>query len=105
MPKKVRFEAFKYRLLAQASKCNVRKKLHKSLVWQDFLNSLLFEYTSEGKVLIMSSISKTVSLLCDMRDLSLFKRGDNELAIEKQKLGGLIFSLDRIEKNNAKCYK
>lgn len=101
MPKKVRFEAFKYRLLAQASRCNVRKKLHKSLEWQDFLNSLQFEYTSEGKVLIMSSISKTVSLLCDMRDLSLFKRGDNELAVEKQKLGGLIFSLDRIEKNNA----
>ncbi len=42
MPKKIKFESFKYRLLAAAQEYKIKDS--KGFTWHEFLNSLVFEY-------------------------------------------------------------
>jgi 2-polyprenyl-3-methyl-5-hydroxy-6-metoxy-1,4-benzoquinol methylase len=52
MPKKIKFESYKYRLLAAAQEYEIQNP--GELKWKDFLNSLVFKY-KKNKILISSA--------------------------------------------------
>lgn len=96
MPKKIKFESFKYRFLIEAEKKNFRNnRFH--IEWSEFINCLSFEF-KEKKVTISWDKPEKNSMQFDLNEVSFYTRGDTEKAIN--------FQLDNdLNKNNEDVIK
>ena len=96
MPKKIKFESFKYRFLSEAEKKNFRnKRFH--IEWSEFINCLSFEF-KEKKVTISWDKPEKNSIQFDLNEVSFYTRGDTEKAVN--------FQLDNdLNKNNEDVIK
>tara|TARA_B100000989_G_scaffold96271_2_gene70085 strand:- start:2812 stop:3987 length:1176 start_codon:yes stop_codon:yes gene_type:complete len=96
MPKKIKFESFKYRFLSEADNRNFRNNRFR-IEWSEFINSLSFEF-KEKKVTISWDKPEKNSMQYDLNEVSFHTRGDTEKAIN--------FQLDNnLNKNNEDVIK
>ncbi len=96
MPKKIKFESFKYRFLIEADNRNFRNNRFR-IEWSEFINSLSFEF-KEKKVTISWDKPEKNSMQYDLNEVSFHTRGDTEKAIN--------FQLDNnLNKNNEDVIK
>lgn len=76
MPKKIKFESYKYRLLAAAQEYEIQNQ--GVLEWKDFLNSLVFEY-KKNKILISSANFNSPVEEFDLKEPLFYKSIVNNL--------------------------
>ncbi len=100
MPKKIKFESFKYRFLIAAKKLSYSPVETNNLTWRKFLNQLFFEYDN-GKVLINSIADASISLELNIRDAKFYTRGDEDRFVSRQKEQGLITEIDSVKLSNS----
>jgi 2-polyprenyl-3-methyl-5-hydroxy-6-metoxy-1,4-benzoquinol methylase len=98
MPKKIKFESFKYRLLMAAQDSEVLlaagPKEH-----DDFLNSLAFSY-QKGSVIISWKRRAPGEMSIDVREAALYTRGDTDQSASQQVKGGMLDGEDPIKVRN-----
>jgi|TARA_B100001741_G_scaffold126669_1_gene104310 2-polyprenyl-3-methyl-5-hydroxy-6-metoxy-1,4-benzoquinol methylase len=70
MPKKIKFESFKYRLLAAAEEYQILD--YEDLTWDEFLNSLSFKY-EKNKIFVESIYFKTALEPFDLQQPKFYK--------------------------------
>ena len=70
MPKKIKFESFKYRLLAAAEEYQILD--YEDLTWEEFLNSLSFKY-EKNKIFVESIYFKTALEPFDLQQPKFYK--------------------------------
>ena len=103
MPKKIKFEAFKYRFLAEAENSSMASD-GGEVSWKTFVENLTFTYET-GNIRIASHINPSISVLIPVKDASFYSRGDTSTAAERQIEDGHNFSGDRIETENAQYFR
>jgi hypothetical protein len=98
MPKKIKFESFKFRFLAEA-------KLAKNLIsnhdisWIDFLNKLEFEYRKK-EVAVIWKLPNQSEISFDLNLPNFYLRGD----IKNSKKKVHADSHDQVKKDNEKFF-
>ncbi|WP_300039597.1 class I SAM-dependent methyltransferase [uncultured Roseobacter sp.] len=104
MPKKIRFEAFKFRLLIEAEDNPMEAGPDTPSDWLTFLDRLHFEYVA-GDIVIthpdVVQINETVAL----HEASLYRRGDTDVAIKKLDAAGLRYGNDHVQDTNKKYFQ
>jgi 2-polyprenyl-3-methyl-5-hydroxy-6-metoxy-1,4-benzoquinol methylase len=99
MPKKIKFESFKYRFLEQTRAFAIKQNLTDSKKWNEFVNNLQFSY-QDGEVKIVWNFPTPGLISFELAKLKLYVRGDSARSAEKQRDLGLSFSEDRVKKSN-----
>lgn len=101
MPKKIKFESFKYQFLISAARKSFES--HNSQVpWSEFINNLNFEYI-KGKVKITSRGEAHEGLTLGLEDVKFYLRGDSEKHVAGQRELGLLDNEDQTKLRNS-CY-
>lgn len=99
MPKKVKFESFKYRFLEEANIFSKKLDALDSKKWKDFVSDLQFSY-KDGRVHVAWNHPSHDSVSYEINEVKLYTRGDSPYSIEKQRNFGLLFTEDHIKKSN-----
>lgn len=90
MPKKIKFESFKYQFLSSASKLPVVNNDSGDCSWQKFINKLDFSYQG-GTVLVEWESPTFGALEFDLKEPAFYRRGDldssSRLAIATRQVG------------------
>ena len=100
MPKKIRFEAFKYRLLVEAENLNITRGKDACCDWETFLEDLSFEYDA-GNVIITHPMVPCLSETTALNTLTFYTRGDADIAVKKQVARGLMQTEDKVQLINS----
>jgi len=103
MPKKIKFESFKYQFLIAAKKINFLPVKNNNLSWNSFLKQLIFEY-DDGKVLIKSIANSSIALELNISNAKFYTRGDEERFVSRQKEQGLIAEVDSVKLSNSSFF-
>ena len=64
------------------------------LQWSIFLDGLDFEYDGADVIISHSEVT-SLNERVGLKDAVFYRRGDNDIAIEKQRAAGLLFNLSR----------
>jgi 2-polyprenyl-3-methyl-5-hydroxy-6-metoxy-1,4-benzoquinol methylase len=96
MPKKVRFEAFKYRFLVEAESLTITRGPNAHCDWELFLEDLSFQYDS-GNIIIKHPLVPCLNETIWLNTLNFYTRGDAEIAIKKQAARGLMQAEDKVQ--------
>jgi 2-polyprenyl-3-methyl-5-hydroxy-6-metoxy-1,4-benzoquinol methylase len=104
MPKKVKFESFKYRFLIAAQKARGFAAATGQPRWADFVNALEFRYEG-GPVTISWQAPVAGTLSVPLSEASFYTRGDNEQSVAHQIEVGLIGTEDPIKLKNDIYFK
>jgi 2-polyprenyl-3-methyl-5-hydroxy-6-metoxy-1,4-benzoquinol methylase len=104
MPKKIKFEAFKYRLLAEAAEMRVTTLGNGDLPWESFLDQLEFE-REKGDIRIILPGPDRTTFLVEGNKAQLFRRGDDEAYAKLQEDDGLLAGEDGTKLKNAAYFK
>lgn len=99
MPKKIKFESFKYRFLMAAQDRNRPFEGADKPSWEDFINALDFSY-NKGTVDIGWKLPTPGSLTVPLEIPEFYVRGDNDRYISYQKESGFMQSEDPIKLKN-----
>ncbi len=99
MPKKIKFESFKYRFLDTAKIFATNQNSIDQKEWSDFINHLEFSY-EDGEVKIAWKFPMPGLISFKLDQLKLYVRGDSARSVEKQRDLGLSFSEDHVKKFN-----
>ena len=98
MPKKIKFESFKYRFLVVAAKHRFAPQ-GEGLHWHDFLNGLDFRYVA-GDVAMSWQSPVPGSMVIKAGGAKLYVRGDNEATVRRQLEAELPAGEDPIKLGN-----
>lgn len=82
MPKKIRYEAFKYRFMIEAERLSMVQGDNALLQWSIFLDGLDFEYDGADVIISHSEVT-SLNERVGLKDAVFYRRGDNDIAIEK----------------------
>ncbi|WP_170529392.1 class I SAM-dependent methyltransferase [Ruegeria arenilitoris] len=104
MPKKIRFEAFKYRFLIEAEEHPMTQGTKAASAWDIFVDELEFAYDA-GDVVITHPSHPGLCERVALNEAVLYKRGDNEIAISKQEAVGLRFANDKVQDENEDFFR
>lgn len=100
MPKKIKFESFKYRFLIAARGCVQYSAGPGRPAWGDFVRHLEFSY-EKGVVGIAWKLATPGSLSSPLEEPKFYTRGDNDQHIARQRESGLMDAEDSVKlKNN-----
>jgi SAM-dependent methyltransferase len=77
MPKRVKFESFKYQFLLGAQRCNYKPTLPEQPSWEYFIEKLDFR-SEKGTVCINWDVTQPGSMVFSLDDPHFFVRGDGE---------------------------
>lgn len=104
MPKKIKFESFKYRFLiaAQGEKCLLVGD--RQPPWEEFVRKLEFSY-ERGKVSITWKLGKPGTISISMDEPRFCLRGDDKQHIVRQRKLGLMVTEDPIKRENDAYFK
>lgn len=103
MPKKIKFEAFKYRFLIEAAELHMQPKVAAQLPWSDFINELTFTYQA-GDILISWRRPQVGEWLVPGRQAQFYTRGDSEAHARKQDEAGLLSAEDPVKLQNQRYF-
>jgi SAM-dependent methyltransferase len=103
MPKKIKFEAFKYRFLIEAAEFRMQPKVATHLPWGEFINELTFTYQA-GDILITWSRPQAGEWLVPGRQAQFYTRGDSEAHARKQGEAGLLSTEDPVKLQNQQYF-
>lgn len=98
MPKKIKFESFKYRFLIEASACQFTPPINSTLSWTKFLMGLDFSYI-DGLIIITWQAPTVGSIEFEIA-AKFYLRGDSETASKRQSDDGMLAAEDPIKLNN-----
>lgn len=99
MPKKVKFESFKYRFLVAAQR-HARSSVEPGLpAWRDFLRSLEFSY-EKGGVSIVWKCGKPGAVALPLDGAKFYTRGDSDQHMRLQGELGLLKAEDPVKLRN-----
>lgn len=99
MPKKIRFESFKYRFLIAAQGGRYRLPGGEQPSWEDFVRALDFSY-EKGEARIVWKLARPGMLSAPLDEQRFCLRGDSEQHIARQKASGLMNTEDPIKLQN-----
>lgn len=99
MPKKIKFESFKYRFLIAAQGRRFRSPGAGQPSWEHFVRTLGFSY-EKGDVCIVWRLAHPGSLSAPLDELRFCVRGDSEQHSARQKASGLVDTEDPIKLKN-----
>lgn len=99
MPKKIKFESFKYRFLEEARVFAIKQNLGDPKKWNEFINNLQFSY-DDGEVGVAWNLPTPGSISFELTQIKLYVRGDSAKSTEKQRDLGLYFSEDHVKNSN-----
>jgi len=103
MPKKVRFEAFKYRFLVEAERLTITRGPKAYCDWDDFLEDLSFQYDA-GNIVISHPSVPDLKESFALNAVTFYARGDNEIAIKKQDAKRLRQQDDKVQSANTEYF-
>jgi SAM-dependent methyltransferase len=104
MPKKIKFESFKYRFLIAAQEAGPVSANMSQPSWKDFVRNLDFSY-QKGSVRISWNAAIPGALSIPLDESRFYLRGDNEQHIARQREAGLMASEDPIKLKNDTYFK
>lgn len=104
MSKKIKFEAFKYRFLIEASRFNMHPRAGIFLPWQQFIADLRFEY-QDGDIRIRWDKPQAGELLVPGRQAHFYVRGDTTAYANKQRETGLSGAQDTVKLRNHRYFQ
>jgi SAM-dependent methyltransferase len=102
--KKIRFESFVYRFLAEAEVVSRSLAGARQDEWKRFIGQLEFHYV-HGSAVVSWRSGERDACAFPLRDPSLYRRGDNEKYVARQREEGLISPTDRIQSGNAAYFR
>lgn len=104
MPKKIKFESFKYRFLIAAQDRGRLSADMEQPLWEDFVRSLEFSY-EKGTANISWKVARPGALSVPLDEPRFYLRGDNEQHIARQRETGLMSTEDPIKLKNDAYFK
>ena len=104
MPKKIKFESFKYRFLIAAQGCSHYLVGTDLPTWGNFIRSLEFVY-QKGEVCITWKLGKPGALSLPLDGAKFYTRGDNDEHIKRQHELGLVNTEDPVKLGNNVYFK
>jgi len=104
MPKKIRFEAFKYRFLSEAENYPMFPGPNAPSNWSEFIDGLMFEYDA-GEIVITHPDIPDLQERAALNEPELYRRGDVDIAINKQRDAGLLYADDSIQLKNEEYFR
>jgi 2-polyprenyl-3-methyl-5-hydroxy-6-metoxy-1,4-benzoquinol methylase len=104
MPKKIKFESFKYRFLIVAQGYSHYLMVADLPPWEDFINSLEFVYENGG-VCINWKLGKPGALSLPLDEARFYTRGDSDQHIKRQRELGLVNTEDPVKLSNAAYFR
>ena len=99
MPKKIKFESFKYRFLIAAQAGRFRLANGGQPSWENFVRALEFSY-EKGEVRIVWGFARPGNLSAPLDEQRFCLRGDSDQHIARQKASGLMDTEDPIKLKN-----
>lgn len=103
MPKKIKFESFKYRFLIEAADLRMKPKVPGQLAWDRFIDGLTFVYEA-GDIRISWTAPQPGELLVPGRQAQFYTRGDSEAYARKQEEAGLTQAEDPVKLQNQRYF-
>lgn len=103
MPKKIKFESFKYRFLIEAAACRFTPPAGVILSWPKFLEGLDFRYNG-GLVDISWQVPFASAIEFDM-GAKFYLRGDSEGAVKRQADEGMLAVEDPVKLKNKQYFQ
>lgn len=103
MPKKIKFESFKYRFLIEAADLRMQPKVAGQLAWDRFIDGLEFAYEA-GDIRIRWALPQPGELLVPGRQAQFYTRGDSEAYARKQEEAGMIRVEDPVKLQNQRYF-
>lgn len=104
MPKKIKFESFKYRFLIAAQGSRHLSAGAGQASWEDFVRALEFSY-EKSEVGIAWSLGRPGKLSVPLGEPRFYLRGDTEQHIARQRESGLMDTEDPIKLKNDLYFK
>jgi len=104
MPKKIKFESFVYRFLAEAEIVSRSLRGPRLEAWRKFVGQIEFQY-ERGNAIVSSSTAERAQVTFPLGDPDLYHRGDNEKSVSEQRDEGLISMTDRIQIENSVYFR
>lgn len=99
MPKKIKFESFKYRFLMAANKTHFVSNESNLDLWDEFVKDLRFEYDNASvKIFWQNSINEFIEI--SLSDSIFYCRGDSPDKCELQKNNNYLDREDPVKINN-----
>jgi len=98
--KKIRFESFVYRLLAEADSVHRLLPAPQREAWGAFVAALHFQY-SQGRAVVSWHGSSAGKLEFPLNAADLYHRGDTARYVEEQRGRDLLHASDQVQRRNA----
>jgi SAM-dependent methyltransferase len=99
MPKKIKFESFKYRFLIAAQESRRLAAPIGQPRWEDFIRSLDFSYDN-GTASISWTDPAPAALTVPLNEPRFYLRGDTEQYVARQRASSLMDTEDRVKREN-----
>lgn len=99
MPKKIKFESFRYRFLVAAQTHRHRFEGAGFPSWCDFISNLSFTY-GKGAVAISWTLARSGALSLPLDEARFYLRGDTDQCVSQQRASGLLDGEDPVKRNN-----
>ena len=99
MPKKIKFESFKYRFLIAAQNAAYRPVDANQTQWDKFVKGLEFSY-EKGAAGMAWQLPNPSGMIVQLDEARFYLRGDNEKDAARQREAGLMDSEDPIKLKN-----
>jgi SAM-dependent methyltransferase len=104
VPKKIKFESFVYRFLAEADLARQTMAAPERPRWQGFVDRLQFQY-DHGKVVVGWGEGEAEQLSFAPGGADLYARGDDLAHAARQREDRLVFGADAIQHRNAAFFR
>jgi 2-polyprenyl-3-methyl-5-hydroxy-6-metoxy-1,4-benzoquinol methylase len=104
MPKKIKFESFKYRFLIAAQGAYSQSERAAQPDWNDFVRGIEFNY-EEGSAVIAWGFSNPGRMTVPLTEPKFYLRGDSEKDVARQRETGLMDAEDPIKLKNDIYFK
>lgn len=104
MPKKIKFEAFKYRFLIEAAELTMRPTVSGGPSWSDFVGGLEFGYQG-GDIHIAWKRPQPGDYLVKGGQAQFYPRGDSEVHARRQHDAGWLSAEDPVKLSNRQYFR
>jgi SAM-dependent methyltransferase len=104
MAKKIRFESFVYRFLAEAECVSLSLTGTRRELWAHFVGQLEFRYL-DGNAVVASGNGQGHGVEFSLREPVLYRRGDNQVHVARQVQEDLVDAVDRVQLGNSAYFR
>lgn len=104
MPKKIKYESFKYRFLMAAQALTQWRTNPGLPCWDDFLKELEFNY-AKGKACVSWRVGQAGALEFALDQPRFYLRGDSEQSVERQQEAGMLMAEDPVKLANESYFR